>query len=136
MTPRRDPDFGDLWRDLLRQWEDAGNSLGVDAMKTVEFSQAMNQATNLSMAAQNLFAQTFSKYFAAMNLPTRADVSALAERLQAIEGRIEDIHLMLGGRQGDHAQPNRRSKPTNVSLSAALSGSSVASVMRSAIGLP
>jgi Poly(R)-hydroxyalkanoic acid synthase subunit (PHA_synth_III_E) len=106
------PDFGDIWRDLLRRWEDAGNSLGADAMKTPEFSQAMNQATNLSMAAQNLFAQTFAKYLNAMNLPTRADVSALAERLQAIEGRIEDIRLMLNDRLGDHAPSDRRTKPT------------------------
>jgi hypothetical protein len=108
----RDPDFGDIWRDLLRQWEDASNSLGVDAMKTVEFSQAMNQATSLSMAAQGLFAQTFSKYLGAMNLPTRADVVALADRLQAVEGRIEEIRLMLDDRQRDHAQPDRRTKPT------------------------
>jgi uncharacterized membrane protein len=85
------PDFGDIWRDLLRQWEDAGNSLGIDAVKTAEFSQAMNHATNLSMAAQNLLTQTFSRYRAALNLPTRADVSALAEQLHAIEGRIEEI---------------------------------------------
>jgi hypothetical protein len=106
------PDFGDVWRDLLRQWEDTGNSLGADAMKTAEFSQVMNGATNLSTAVQNLFAQTFSKYLAAMNLPTRADVTALAEQLHAIEGRIEEIHLMLNDQQVEHAPPNRRIKPT------------------------
>jgi len=31
------PDFGDLWHDLLRQWEDAGKALGTDAMKSPEF---------------------------------------------------------------------------------------------------
>lgn len=112
MSYGTNPDFGDVWRDLLRQWEDAGNTLGVDAMKTAEFSQAMNQATNLSMAAQNLFAQTFSRCLTAMNLPTRADVSALAERLQAIEGRIDEIRLMLNDRQGDHAPSGRRTRPT------------------------
>jgi hypothetical protein len=106
------PDFGDVWRGLLRQWEDTGNSLGADAMKTAEFSQVMNRATNLSMAVQNLFAQTFSKYLAAMNLPTRADVTALAEQLHAIEGRIEEIHLMLHDRQVEHAPPINRIKPT------------------------
>jgi hypothetical protein len=106
------PDFGDIWRDLLRQWEDAGNTLGVDAMKTAEFSQAMNQVTNLSMAAQNLLAQTFSKYLAALNLPTRADVSALAEQLHAIEGRIEEISLKLDERQADRSPSDHRIKPT------------------------
>jgi hypothetical protein len=106
------PDFGDIWRNLLRQWEDMGNSLGADAMKTAEFSQAMNQATILSMAAQNLFAQTFSKSLIAMNLPTRADVLSLAERLQAIEGDVAEIRLMLNEQAGEHAPPDRRSKPT------------------------
>jgi hypothetical protein len=106
------PDFGDIWRNLLRQWEDMGNSLGADAMKTAEFSQAMNQATNLSMAAQNLLAQTFSKSLIAMNLPTRADVLSLAERLQAIEGDVAEIRLMLNEQAGEHAPPDRRSNPT------------------------
>jgi hypothetical protein len=105
-------DVGDIWRDLLRQWEETGNSLGADAMKTAEFSQVMNQAANLSMAAQSLFAQTFSRYFTAMNLPTRADISAIAERLNAIEARIEQIHLALNERQGGEAPSDRRAKPT------------------------
>jgi hypothetical protein len=106
------PDFADVWRQLLRQWEDMGNSLGVDALKTPEFGQAMNQATNLSMTAQNLFAQTFSKYLAAMNLPTRADVSAVVERLSALESRIEEIHLMLSDRRAGDAPSVRTIKPT------------------------
>jgi TolA-binding protein len=106
------PDFGDIWRDLLRRWEDAGNSLGADAMKTAEFSQAMNRATGLSVAAQSMFEQAFSKHLVTMNVPTRADVSSLAERLQAMEGRIEEIHLMLNERQGNNAPSDRRTKPT------------------------
>jgi hypothetical protein len=31
------PDFGNPWRDLLRQWEDAGKVLGTDAMNSSEF---------------------------------------------------------------------------------------------------
>jgi hypothetical protein len=42
------PDFGDVWRDLLRQREDAGNSPGADAIKAAEFGQATNRITNLS----------------------------------------------------------------------------------------
>jgi hypothetical protein len=106
------PDFGGIWRELLRRWEDAGNSLGVDAMRTAEFSEAMNKASTLSMAAQNLFTQTFSKYLTAMNLPTRSDVSALEERLHAIEGRIEAIYLMLNDRQDGQASSDRPAKPT------------------------
>jgi hypothetical protein len=60
------PDFGNLWRDLLRQWEDAGNSLGTDAMKSSEFSRFMNQATSSSAAQQRVFADLSAKYLAAL----------------------------------------------------------------------
>jgi TolA-binding protein len=97
---------------LRKTFLDAGNSLGADAMKTAEFSQAMNRATGLSVAAQSMFEQAFSKHLVTMNVPTRADVSSLAERLQAMEGRIEEIHLMLNERQGNNAPSDRRTKPT------------------------
>ncbi len=64
------PDLGDLWRDLLRQWEDAGNSLGTDAMKRPEFGKFMNQATSSSAAMQRVFADLSASYLAALNLPT------------------------------------------------------------------
>ena len=97
---------------MRKTFLDAGNSLGADAMKTAEFSQAMNRATGLSVAAQSMFEQAFSKHLVTMNVPTRADVSSLAERLQAMEGRIEEIHLMLNERQGNNAPSDRRTKPT------------------------
>ena len=106
------PDFGNLWRDLLRQWEDAGNSLGTDAMKSPEFSKFMNQATSSSAALQRVFADLSAKYLAALNLPTRSDITAITERLHAIEKRIEEIQLTMA--EGQSRGPAGRSfvKPT------------------------
>jgi hypothetical protein len=103
------PDFGNLWRDLLRQWEDAGNSLGTDAMKSPEFSKFMNQATNSSAALQRVFADLSTKYLA---LPTKSDISAIIERLHAIEKRIEEIQLTMA--EGQSQRPTGRGfvKPT------------------------
>jgi len=89
------PDFGNLWRDLLRQWEDAGNSLGTDAMRSPEFSKFMNQATSSSAALQRVFADLSAKYLAALNLPTKSDIAAITERLHAIEKRIEEMQLTM-----------------------------------------
>jgi hypothetical protein len=105
-------DFGNIWRDLLRQWEDVANSLGGDAMKTAEFSKAMNQATNLSMVAQNAFAQALSTYLAALNLPTRSDVTAIAERLRTIEQRIDEIRLVMSDPQKAGLLIDQRTKPS------------------------
>lgn len=106
------PDFGNLWRDLLRQWEDAGNSLGTDAMKSPEFSKFMNQATSSSAALQRVFADLSAKYLAALNLPTKSDITAIAERLQAIERRIEEIQLTMAEHQSQEPRSSGFVKPT------------------------
>jgi hypothetical protein len=77
------PDFWNLWRDLRRQREDAGNSLGTDALQSPEFSKFMNQATNFSAALQHVSADISARYPAALNLPTKSDITAMAQRLHA-----------------------------------------------------
>ena len=106
------PDLGDLWRDLLRQWEDAGNSLGTDLMKSPEFGKFMNQATSSSAALQRVFADLGARYLAALNLPTRSDITAITERLHAIEKRIEEMQLTMA--EGQSREPAGRGfvKPT------------------------
>jgi hypothetical protein len=76
------PDFGNLWRDLLRHREDAGNS-GADALRSPEFSKFTNPATKSSAALQHVSADTSARYLAPPNLPTKSDITAIAERLHA-----------------------------------------------------
>ena len=104
------PDFGNLWRDLLRQWEDTGNSLGTDAMKSPEFSKFINPATSSSAALQRVFAELSAKYLAALNLPTKSDIAAVIERLHSIEKRIEEIQFTMAG-------ADRRGQPAGASSS-------------------
>jgi len=106
------PDIGNLWRDLLRQWEDAGNAIGTDAMKSAEFSKLMNQASTSSAALQRAFADLSAKYLAVINLPTAADVKAIGDKVQALEGRIEEIHLMLADGKPQGASGQGYIKPT------------------------
>jgi hypothetical protein len=106
------PDLGGLWRDLLRQWEDAGNSLGTDAMKSPEFGKFMNQATSSSAALQRVFADLSARYLAALNLPTKSDITEIAERLHAIEKRIEEIQLTMAEDQSRGPAGRGFVKPT------------------------
>jgi hypothetical protein len=76
-------DFENLWRDLQRRWDDAGNSLGADALQCPEFSKFINQAANFSAALQHVSADVSARYLAALNLPTKSDITAMAGRLHA-----------------------------------------------------
>jgi hypothetical protein len=112
------PDIGDLWRNLLRQWEDASNSLGTDAMKSPEFSKFMNQVTGSSAALQRVFADLSARYLAALNLPTKSDITEIAERLHAIEKRIEEMQLTMAKNQSlgpagrGFVKPTRNRQPS------------------------
>ena len=106
------PDYGNLWRDPLRQWEDAGNSLGTDAMQSPEFSRLMNQATSSSAALQRVFADLSAKYFAALNMPTKSDIAAIAGRLHAIEKRIEELQLTMAEDRSQRSTGRGFVKPT------------------------
>jgi hypothetical protein len=72
------PDFGNLWRDLRRRWEDAGNSLGADALQSPEYGEFINRAANFSAALQHVSADVSARYLAALNLPTKSDITAMA----------------------------------------------------------
>ncbi|WP_213030198.1 hypothetical protein, partial [Acinetobacter baumannii] len=71
------------------------NSFATKAMETPEFSQAMNRAGGAAAGAQKQFGDLMEKYLLSMNLPSREQMTGIAERLQAIEGQIGEIKSML-----------------------------------------
>jgi hypothetical protein len=80
-----------LWRDMLTQWERGLNSVANQAMGSDEFSRAMHQVTSMSLRMQQSMGDAFGKSLQAMNLPSRSDVTAIAERLSRIEARLDEM---------------------------------------------
>jgi hypothetical protein len=64
-------------------------------MTSPEFSKAMNQAGGVTAGAQKQFGELMEKYLLSMNLPSRAQMIGMAERLQSIEGQLNEIKAML-----------------------------------------
>jgi polyhydroxyalkanoic acid synthase PhaR subunit len=77
-----------MWRDALSKWESSVNDLANKSMVSPEFSQFMNQAGSVTMRMQHAMGEMMQKYLTAMNMPTRADITALGERLQNIEQQL------------------------------------------------
>ena len=55
----------------------------------------MNQAGGVAAGAQKQLGELMEKYLVSMNLPSRAQMVGLAERLQSIEGQMNEIKSML-----------------------------------------
>jgi len=101
-----------LWQQMLGEMEKGFNAFANQAMSSPEFSKAMNQAGGASAGAQKQFAEMMEKYLLNMNLPSRAQMIGMAERLQNIENQLNEIKTMLrqmsasaGGAAGSRAAP-------------------------------
>ncbi|MBR0985019.1 hypothetical protein [Bradyrhizobium liaoningense] len=84
-----------MWQKMMGEMEKGFNSFANQAMSSPEFSQAMNRAGGVAAGAQKQLGELMEKYLVSMNLPSREQVTGLAERLQAIEGQIGEIKSLL-----------------------------------------
>ena len=84
-----------MWHSFLADMEKQVNSFSNRAMESEEFSRFMNQMTGASAGAKRAFGDFMERYLAAMNLPSRSELIDMGERLNHIEGRLNDIMSLL-----------------------------------------
>jgi hypothetical protein len=88
-------DPAEVWRTMIGEMEKGFNSFANQAMTSPEFSKVMNQVGGVSTGAQKQLGELMEKYLLAMNLPSRAQMVGMAERIQAIEGQLNEIKARL-----------------------------------------
>jgi SMC interacting uncharacterized protein involved in chromosome segregation len=110
-----------IWQQMIGEMEKGFNSFANRAMASPEFSKVANQVGGISAGAQKQLGDLMEKYLVGMNLPSRAQMVGMAERLQSIEGQLNEIKAMLhqlhnnsGAPQGGTAaapRPPRTKRP-------------------------
>jgi polyhydroxyalkanoic acid synthase PhaR subunit len=105
-TPPADP--FQVWREWLDRSERQWNEWLSDAMESEQFGRSSRRLLDMALAFQSAMNSATHRYFTTLNVPTRADVLALGERLGAIEERLAAIEEALAA-----SAPPRgaRSKP-------------------------
>jgi hypothetical protein len=114
-----------LWQTMLGEMEKGFNAFANQAMATPEFSKVVNQVGGVTAGAQKQLGDLMEKYLAGMNLPSRAQMVSMAERLQSIEGQLNEIKALLhqvhnnsGAPEGGYAgtpRPPRTRRPPSAS---------------------
>jgi hypothetical protein len=91
-------------------------------MASPQFSKVVNQVGGATAGAQKQLGDLMEKYLVGMNLPSRAQMVSMAERLQSIEGQLNEIKALLhqmhsnpgapeGGTAGVPKPPRTRRPP-------------------------
>jgi SMC interacting uncharacterized protein involved in chromosome segregation len=84
-----------IWQTMIGEMEKGFNSFANQAMTSPEFSKVVNQAGSAAAGAQKQLGELMEKYLISMNLPSRAQMVGMAERIQSIEGQLNEIKAML-----------------------------------------
>ena len=84
-----------IWQNMVGEIEKGFNAFANKAMETPEFSKIVNQVGGVGAGAQKQLGAMMEKYLVSMNLPSRAQMVGMAERLQGIEGQLNEIKAML-----------------------------------------
>jgi hypothetical protein len=84
-----------LWQQMIGEMEKGFNAIANKTMTSPEFSKVMNQAGGVTAGAQKQFGELIEKYLVSVNLPSRAQMVSMAERLQTIEAQLNEIKAML-----------------------------------------
>ena len=92
-----------LWQNMIGEMEKGFNAFANQAMASPEFSKVVNQVGGATAGAQKQLSELMEKYLLSMNLPSRSQMVGMAERLQSIEGQLNDIKAMLHQMQGASA---------------------------------
>jgi hypothetical protein len=103
-----------FWQKMIGDMEKGFNSFANRAMESPEFSKAINRAGGVSAGAQKQLHEFMEKYLLTMNLPSRALMVGMAERLQSMEVQLNEIKALLqdiraasGATQSGHVQTPR-----------------------------
>lgn len=84
-----------IWQNMIGEMEKGFNAFANKAMESPEFSKVVNQVGGVSAGAQKQLGDMMEKYLVSMNLPSRAQMVGMAERLQGIEGQLNEIKALL-----------------------------------------
>ena len=95
MADEKPNDPADLWRSMLGDWEKSFNTVATKAMAREDFAKAMGAATGATTTAQATFADLAKRHLETMNLPSRADLANIGERLQVIEAQLNHLTRMV-----------------------------------------
>jgi len=90
-----------LWQKMIGEMEKGFNAFANRTMTSPEFSKTMNQAGGAAAGAQKQLGDFMEKYLVSMNMPSRAQMVGMAERLQSIE------NAKVGGAQPAASSPSK-----------------------------
>lgn len=105
------------WRSMRDAGMEAWSKAMIDMVNTEEFAQSLGAYLDAYLAVsaplRKQMETTMTQVLAQLNMPSRTDVTGLAERLTNIEMRLDDMEAKLDEVQHTLSRNRESSQPLN-----------------------
>ncbi|MCW1382743.1 hypothetical protein OLX02_07890 [Novosphingobium sp. KCTC 2891] len=86
------------WADMVQKWEQEINSWSGKLTESEQFSSMMGGVTRIQLIVQRSVAEQMEGMLRTLNMPSKVQIEALTERLDAIEDSIDRLRLAVEAR--------------------------------------
>ncbi len=112
MNDRKLQDPMEFFRNMLTNFQESGNTILGQTMRTEEFTRLLQGAWQLSAFSEKAVGAVMEQCLAQMHLPSRAEVAELGARLQRIEDMLNQlVSERFGARARRTGLPRTRRPP-------------------------
>lgn len=112
------PDPLQMWRDAVTKFENDVNAALTGSTKSQEVMNALQQFSGITLGMQQMFEKAVSAHLRRINLPSRKEVTELAESLQRIEDKLDRL-LPTTAFESLAPRPARTRRPPGAAAAAA-----------------
>jgi polyhydroxyalkanoate synthesis regulator phasin len=99
------------WQKMVQDWEHQINSWSGKMTETEEFSSVMGQMTKVMMVTQKQASDQMEAFIQSLNMPTKTQLEAMTDRLDAIEDSITQLRIALEKLPQQDAPAARKAEP-------------------------
>lgn len=83
------------WQKMIQDWEVQMNALSGRLTESEQFSAILGQSSKMIVYAQKAMTEQAESLLQTLNLPSKSQVEALADRLDSIEDSIVQLRIAL-----------------------------------------
>ncbi len=91
MAENEPSDLFSLWRRAAQLQEEQFRALFERAAGSDAFGEALRKALEDYLAATQISRENVERYLSAANLPTRADIARLSDRIDGLTSRVDEL---------------------------------------------
>ncbi|MCJ2176957.1 hypothetical protein [Novosphingobium album (ex Hu et al. 2023)] len=107
------------WQKMIQDWEAEINAWSGRLTESEQFSAVLGQTSKMIVVAQKAMTEQLEGLLQSLNLPSKTQVEALADRLDSIEDSIAQLRIALDKLANDgtptpvKTEPRRTRVPAN-----------------------